>query len=478
MVELVLDMNFSEVLVDEDAAQAFKTDVSSQVAQAVGADPNRLHILGLRPGSIILQMGLESNLCADGRSTLEVAREIKRQVLDTASALRQGRCTASACSANVWLREDSLEVLSDAMELVEDLAAQVGGLNEQLEAAKERRYAQLDAFQATVLCQQREQAANRSSKIARGLSLIITRGGFSMRKRTFQKWLACKAEQQRESVIERRVGQRWFFRNVRRATDAFGAWFDFIADAREALGRQAEEKIRQHSRESQDMAHQMREESLEQELRLYESLAKGVDDLAVTFRDVKAELSSVSSRVLKTKLKAFAEVLIAQQRPVPRPLFTPATPPLTAQGKENVGQEIAPGEGKEMQALPFEMPPLDIFSLLTAASPDPTKPGTGCFVFGREVGQSEKKEWHGRAWADQDEGDGQWGLRALEEAKTAEEAALARLEQSLLDRRLLVQRLAEFESEVQKLTENVGEYVLKVSSLSFLLSPLPCFDAS
>ena len=58
------------------------------------------------------------------------------------------------------------------------------------------------------------------------------------------------------------------------------------------------------------------------------------------------------------------------------------------------------------------------------------------------------------------------GLRALEEAKTAEEAALAKLEQSLLDRRLLVQRLAEFESEVQKLTENVGEYVLKVSSLS------------
>jgi hypothetical protein len=454
MVELVLDMNFSEVLVDEHASQAFKTDVSSQVAQAVGADPNGLHILGLRPGSIILQMGLESNLCADGRSTLEVAREIKRQVLDTASALRQGRCTASACSANVWLREDSLEALSDAMELVEDLAAQVGGLNEQLEAAKERRYAQLDAFQATVLCQQREQAASRSSKIARSRSLISTRGGFSMRKRTFQKWLACKAEQ-------------------------------------------------------------------------HESLAKGVDDLAVTFRDVKAELSSVSSRVLKTKMKAFAEVFIAQQQPVPRPLFTPSTPPLTAQGKENVGQEIAPGEGKEMQALPIEMPPLDIFSLLTAASPDPTEHGTGCFVFGREVGQSEKKEWHGRAWAHQDEGDGQWGLRALEEAKTAEEAALAKLEQSLLDRRLLaqrlaevesevqklkenvgdhvleleeakssegaalakleqslldrrllVQRLAEFESEVQKLTENVGEYVLKVSFLSSLLSPLPCFDAS
>jgi hypothetical protein len=71
----------------------------------------------------------------------------------------------------VWLRENSLEALSNAMELVEDLAAQVGRVNEQLEAAKERRYAQLDAFQATVLCQQREQAANRSSKIARGLSL-------------------------------------------------------------------------------------------------------------------------------------------------------------------------------------------------------------------------------------------------------------------------------------------------------------------
>jgi DNA repair exonuclease SbcCD ATPase subunit len=70
------------------------------------------------------------------------------------------------------------------------------------------------------------------------------------------------------------------------------------------------------------------------------------------------------------------------------------------------------------------------------------------------------------------------GLGALEEAKTAEEAALAKLEQSLLDRRLLVQRLAEVESEVQKLTENVGEYVLKVSFLSSLLSPLPCFDAS
>jgi hypothetical protein len=55
---------------------------------------------------------------------------------------------------------------------------------------------------------------------------------------------------------------------------------------------------------------------------------------------------------------------------------------------------------------------------------------------------------------------------------------LAKLEQSLLDRRLLAQRLAEVESEVQKLTENVGEYVLKVSSLSFLLSPLPCFHAS
>ena len=63
------------------------------------------------------------------------------------------------------------------------------------------------------------------------------------------------------------------------------------------------------------------------------------------------------------------------------------------------------------------------------------------------------------------------GLKALEEAKTAEAEALAKLEQSLLDRRLLAQRLAEVESEVQTLTEKVGEYVLKVRSLSFHLFP-------
>ena len=113
MVELVLDLHLPDIIdtchtTSEHGEQDFKDEVALQVSRALegmGSQPDKMHILGIRPGSIILQIGLEADVCSTGRAALDVARELKRQALDAASALRMGRYTAAVCAVNVWRKD-------------------------------------------------------------------------------------------------------------------------------------------------------------------------------------------------------------------------------------------------------------------------------------------------------------------------------------------------------------------------------------
>ena len=115
------------------AADTADADASSQPEHCTKPPPAAAAIAQERTESAEMRV-LRERVCA-----------LEQQLASTAT---------DSLEANLWR--------FNAMELVTDLASQVGRLNEQLEAAKERSHAQLDAFQATVLCQEREQAASRS----------------------------------------------------------------------------------------------------------------------------------------------------------------------------------------------------------------------------------------------------------------------------------------------------------------------------
>ena len=346
--------------------------------------------------------------------------------------------------------------------------------------------------------------------------------------RAFNVWQARKAKQRRETVLEHRITQRQSVERLRRGTNAFGAWSDLVAKTQEVRGLlvigEQMEGSRQLSREAslEDMVREvqqkldrlsavefelaltrecsaslhdelkatvaklertevaLKERSLEsvanvgeemlqaqqrwtereeekeakivelmQDLRSYGVLEDEVQDLAVTVRDindsVKSHLSSASSRALKTKLEAFAENLLTQRQSAPQPTSAPpAAPARTVEGEqEEDGHTVA----------------------------------RRSLLLGREIGQPgmDENACHGRGGKGKEDDvggvqcsstDGQWGLRALEEAKGAEAAAVARLEQSKLEYRSLAQRLAESESKAHTLTENVGSYDLEVMPLS------------
>jgi len=55
----------------------------------------------------VLQVGLERGLASDGRSPLDVARELQQQAVDSASVLRAGDHTSTVKALHVWLRQDA-----------------------------------------------------------------------------------------------------------------------------------------------------------------------------------------------------------------------------------------------------------------------------------------------------------------------------------------------------------------------------------
>jgi hypothetical protein len=79
----------------------FQETVAQDVTRAVGGTRNKLRILTLEAGSIKVEMMLQADMCGDGRSALEIARNLQRQVADPSSLLKQGHHTHRALSLNV-----------------------------------------------------------------------------------------------------------------------------------------------------------------------------------------------------------------------------------------------------------------------------------------------------------------------------------------------------------------------------------------
>jgi len=97
-IALSLDLDMASIHGQEEA---FKLSVTNDVADAVGARRDKVLVVSLEAGSIIVHMGLEQGICDDGRSGEDVALQLATQAADDSSALRQGKYTRMARTVTV-----------------------------------------------------------------------------------------------------------------------------------------------------------------------------------------------------------------------------------------------------------------------------------------------------------------------------------------------------------------------------------------
>jgi Ca2+-binding EF-hand superfamily protein len=107
--DLVLDIEFSAILQDVDG---FKQDVVRDLVLAVGAQSDKIRVLGLEAGSVIVRVIFDEGVCGDIRSALDALREIERQAANPMSVLRQGQYTSHVKSLRV--HESTLRHLKPA----------------------------------------------------------------------------------------------------------------------------------------------------------------------------------------------------------------------------------------------------------------------------------------------------------------------------------------------------------------------------
>jgi len=97
-IALSLGLDMASILGQEEA---FKLSVTNDVADAVGARRDKVLVVSLDAGSIIVHMGLEQGICDDGRSGEDVALQLATQAADDSSALHQGKYTRMARTVRV-----------------------------------------------------------------------------------------------------------------------------------------------------------------------------------------------------------------------------------------------------------------------------------------------------------------------------------------------------------------------------------------
>ena len=83
VVDLVLDMDMAEI---EHQTVAFKRKMEKEVSNALGCNPENIHVTKLEAGSIIVSFAIEDD--ASSGSALEAALELQRQAADENSPLR------------------------------------------------------------------------------------------------------------------------------------------------------------------------------------------------------------------------------------------------------------------------------------------------------------------------------------------------------------------------------------------------------
>jgi len=113
-MDLVLDMDMADILGFEST---FKEAVVQDVADAVGGRRDKVHVLALEAGSIIVKLRLETGVCGQNRGLSDVARELQQQAEDAGSALKRGRITNKTKGITVAENDDGTDTAGDIQSL-------------------------------------------------------------------------------------------------------------------------------------------------------------------------------------------------------------------------------------------------------------------------------------------------------------------------------------------------------------------------
>lgn len=100
-IALTLNLSMSQI---KGNSEAFKSLLISDIAEAADVDAknrDKIEILDLHAGSIIVHMVLHAGLCGESKTPHQVAHNLSLQVADPESPLRQGIFTSHAVSLDV-----------------------------------------------------------------------------------------------------------------------------------------------------------------------------------------------------------------------------------------------------------------------------------------------------------------------------------------------------------------------------------------
>jgi len=116
--DLMLNLEMSDILLD---AEGFKEGVLQDLAEAIRGRRDKMRVLGLEAGSVIVQVAFDHGVGGDMRGVLDVLRELERQVGDPLSRLRHGTYTCSA--KHMRMRESRLSHLEPQSRCTRQLSA-------------------------------------------------------------------------------------------------------------------------------------------------------------------------------------------------------------------------------------------------------------------------------------------------------------------------------------------------------------------
>jgi len=102
-IELVLDMDMFEI---EGIDDEFRAQLCQELCEAVKARSDKMVVLELQAGSIITRIALQPGVAQTGMTTDDLVEELRLQLADPESALRQGKYGSRAASLKVLSEQE------------------------------------------------------------------------------------------------------------------------------------------------------------------------------------------------------------------------------------------------------------------------------------------------------------------------------------------------------------------------------------
>ena len=124
-IEVTLDMEYASII---GAKEAFKVEISNDLARAVLGIPEKIHILCVREGSVIVDAKIFQGLCPNGQSLLNALENLEHQVHDPSSLLKKGKFTRHVLRIRRAPADDSdisLGMESDVDDSIMDIPLQI-----------------------------------------------------------------------------------------------------------------------------------------------------------------------------------------------------------------------------------------------------------------------------------------------------------------------------------------------------------------